>query len=207
MSSSRPLADTTRPGSTGRDRDAPLVSFPVRIETRLGALTVELADAAAPISTDYFLAGVREGIYDGTAFFRVVHPDGSPRSIDVVQGGTPPPRIVSELERIPHESTEKTGVRHRTGTISLARFGPGAVYHSFFICLRDEPELDFGGLRQPDGQGFAAFGHTVSGLEIARRVSASSKGAELPAEPVTIERIRVVRHRSGPESGQASGRI
>jgi peptidyl-prolyl cis-trans isomerase A (cyclophilin A) len=79
-----------------------------------------------------------------------------PAKIEVIQmgwretnPGIPPSRR--------HETTAMTGLRHRKGTVSLARFAPGAVYHSWFVCMRDEPGLDAGGLRHPDGQGFAAF--------------------------------------------------
>jgi peptidyl-prolyl cis-trans isomerase A (cyclophilin A) len=185
-------------GWTGPDPVRRYEGPQIRIETALGELTVEVAETAAPISSAYFLSGVRERIYDGTAFFRVVHPDDSPRAIAVVQGGMPP-QVDSGFAPITHESTSTTGLRHRTGTISLARFGPGAVYHSFFICLRDEPELDFGGLRQPDGQGFAAFGRIVSGLGVAQRVFGESRGVELPADPVTIKTIRVILPRSARE--------
>ena len=85
------------------------------------------------------------------------------RRIAVIQGG-----LRHEREDLPpviaHETTAMTGLRHLKGTVSLARFAPGAVYHSFFICLRDEPVLDFSGARHPDGQGFAAFGRVVAGV-------------------------------------------
>jgi peptidyl-prolyl cis-trans isomerase A (cyclophilin A) len=61
-------------------------------------------------------------------------------------------------------------LRHLRGTVSLARFLPGAVYHSFFVCMRDEPALDQGGARNPDGLGFAAFGQVVRGFEHLHRL-------------------------------------
>ena len=101
---------------------------------------------------------MRAGRYDGSSFFRIVTLSNQSaerhRRIAVIQGGLRHER--EDLEPvIPHESTATTGLRHLKGTVSLARFAPGAVYHSFFICLRDEPVLDFGGARHPDGQGFA----------------------------------------------------
>ena len=36
---------------------------------------------------------------------------------------------------------------------------------AFFICIGDQPSLDFGGMRNPDGQGFAAFGRVVEGMD------------------------------------------
>jgi peptidyl-prolyl cis-trans isomerase A (cyclophilin A) len=82
-----------------------------------------------------------------------------------------------------------TGLRHMKGTVSLARFAPGAVYHSFFICLRDEPALDFGGARHPDGQGFAAFGWVARGFDIVQRIFAHAEAEEYLRNVIGIERI------------------
>ncbi|MFX6040711.1 peptidylprolyl isomerase, partial [Acinetobacter baumannii] len=69
---------------------------------------------------------------------------------------------------IAHETTKQTGLRHRDGTVSMARGAPGTATAEFFICLGDQPELDFGGRRNPDGQGFAAFGQVVQGMGVVR---------------------------------------
>ena len=58
----------------------------------------------------------------------------------------------------------------------------------FFICIGDQPELDFGGRRNPDGQGFAAFGRVVKGMDVVRKIQrspAAGPDADAPrAHPV-----------------------
>ena len=161
----------------------------VRIETELGDIEIELFERQAPASAGYFLADVRAGLYDGSSFFRIVTLSNQSaekhRRIAVIQGGLRHER--EDLAPvIPHETTAMTGLQHLKGTVSLARFAPGAVYHSFFICLRDEPALDFGGARHPDGQGFAAFGRVVKGFEVVQRIYARAEAAEYLKNQIAI---------------------
>jgi peptidyl-prolyl cis-trans isomerase A (cyclophilin A) len=155
----------------------------VRIVTALGAITVELDPVRAPITTRNFLRYVEEGFYSGGEFFRTVtatnQPDDTVR-IAVIQGGANPDKEVEEHAPIPIERTRDTGLRHLDGTISMARLGPDTATQSFFICVGDQPELDFGGRRNPDGQGFAAFGRVVEGMEVVRAIHGSpADGQEL----------------------------
>lgn len=168
----------------------------VRIETALGDIEVALSDQRAPASVGYFLADVQAGLYDGSSFFRIVtlrnQSAEESRRIEVVQGGLRHER--EDLAPvIPHETTAMTGLKHLKGTISLARFAPGAGYHSSFICLRDEPALDFGGARHPDGQGFAAFGHVTRGFDVVERIFARGEAQEYLANEIRIERARVLQ--------------
>jgi len=142
----------------------------VILRTAIGEIALALDLAAAPISAGAFLACVNRGFFDGGSFTRVVRPEndhGHPQ-ISVVEGG---PRPGASPPPIAHETTQKTGLRHLDGTVSLGRDAPGtATGGDFFICLGDQPGLDFGGTRNPDRQGFAAFGHVVSGMEVVRRI-------------------------------------
>ena len=167
----------------------------VRIETELGHVEIEVFADRAPASAAYFLADVRAGLFDGTGFFRIVtlaNQSAEPhRWIEVIQGGlkhesTDLPAVIA------HETTAMTGLKHLKGTVSLARFAPGAVYHSFFICLRDEPALDFGGARHPDGQGFAALGRVVEGFEVVERIYARGEAEEYVKRAVRIERAAIL---------------
>ena len=167
----------------------------VRIETALGDLEIEVFETLAPASAGYFLADVQAGLYDGSSFFRIVTLSNQSaekhRRIAVIQGGLRHDR--EDLPPvIPHETTAMTGLKHLKGTVSLARFAPGAVYHSFFICLRDELALDFGGARHPDGQGFAAFGRVVEGFDVVQRIYARAEEAEYLKTEIAIRRATVV---------------
>ena len=167
----------------------------VRIETELGDIDLEVFERQAAASAGYFLADVRAGRYDGSSFFRIVTLSNQSaekhRRIAAIQGGLRHER--EDLPPvIPHETTAMTGLKHLKGTVSLARFAPGAVYHSFFICLRDEPVLDFGGARHPDGQGFAAFGRVAEGFEVVQRIFARAEQAEYLKNEIAIRRAVVV---------------
>ena len=167
----------------------------VRIETALGDIEIEVFERQAPASAGYFLADVRKGLYDGSSFFRIVTMSNQSaerhRRIAVIQGGLRHER--EDLAPvISHESTAMTGLKHLKGTVSLARFAPGAVYHSFFVCLRDEPVLDFGGARHPDGQGFAALGRVIEGFDVVQRIFARAEAAEYLTNEIAIRRATVI---------------
>jgi peptidyl-prolyl cis-trans isomerase A (cyclophilin A) len=159
----------------------------VLIKTELGTIEVEVDAAKAPITAANFLRYVDAGLYDGTSFFRVVTMQNQPVSpvkIEVVQGGD-----VAEEKCFPpiaHETTALTGLRHVDGAISMARLAPGTATSSFFFCVGDQPELDFGGHRNPDGQGFAAFGRVVAGMDVARKIHQIPCESQYLTTPVKI---------------------
>jgi peptidyl-prolyl cis-trans isomerase A (cyclophilin A) len=166
----------------------------IAIDTAIGPIRVLLELGRAPISGGDFLKYVDRGLYAGGAFYRTVRPDDDrqPIKIDVVQGGLTDDS--KYLNPIAHEPTNRTGLRHRDGTISIARdtVGTGTA-GAFFICIGDQSELDFGGRRNPDGQGFAAFGRVTSGMKLIREMwslktqgSPESPEGELIASPVRI---------------------
>jgi len=163
----------------------------VAIDTELGTLEVALEPAKAAVTTANFLRYVDAGAYRGGVFHRVVRLDNQPRDkvrIQVIQGGTG--REDKDFPPIPLERTRDTGLRHVDGAISMARGAPDSATSDFFICVGDQPELDFGGARNPDGQGFAAFGRVVKGMELVRRIQALPAQAQALAPPVKILAIR-----------------
>ena len=150
----------------------------VMLTTALGAIEVAVDLAHAPISAGDFLKYVDRRLFDGSAFYRTVRPDNdiNPVKIDVIQGGLMDDKKL--LPPIPHEPTSKTGLHHLDGTISTARDKPGTgSAGAFFICIGDQPELDFGGRRNPDRQGFAAFGRVIHGMDVVRAIWKSKTGA------------------------------
>jgi peptidyl-prolyl cis-trans isomerase A (cyclophilin A) len=147
----------------------------VMIRTGLGDITLEIYVDKAPITAGNFLKYVRENRFQGAAFYRVVRDDNQPHNkvkISVIQGGLMADTDIPEknLPPIAHETTTQTGILHKDGVISMARLEPGTATSEFFICVGDQPELDFGGKRNPDGQGFAAFGRVIKGMEVVRRI-------------------------------------
>jgi peptidyl-prolyl cis-trans isomerase A (cyclophilin A) len=172
---------------------APPPDDPVQvvIETEMGAIAVEVDVGRAPITANNFLRYVDGRHYDGGAFFRTVHADNQPDDsirIAVVQGGRNPDASADVFPAIALERTRETGLGHVDGAISMGRTGPDTATHSFFICIGDQPSLDFGGMRNPDGQGFAAFGRVVEGMDVVRAIQTAPHEAQQLTPPVRIER-------------------
>jgi peptidyl-prolyl cis-trans isomerase A (cyclophilin A) len=176
----------------------------VRIETPLGNIDVAVDTKHAPLTANNFLKYVDGGFYDGGRFHRATRPDNYvPQLPDrppfqIVQADINSQRSKDRFPAIPLERTTTTGLTHKTGSLSMPR---GAAADSatsgFVICLEDTPSLDFGSKRYPDGEGFAAFGRVVKGLDVVRRIQQqpTNKDADTPMgrqallPPVTITRI------------------
>jgi peptidyl-prolyl cis-trans isomerase A (cyclophilin A) len=162
-----------------------------RIETAAGEILVEVYPEKAPLTAANFLRYVDAGLYDGTTFFRVVTPGNQPDNkikIEVIQGGEAAEKKC--FPAIAHESTETTGIRHLDGVLSMARAEPGTASCSFFICIGDQPELDFNGRRNPDRQGFAAFGRVTAGMDTVKRIQNMQAEGQYLKNPVPIISIR-----------------
>lgn len=167
----------------------------VVIETERGDIAVSLDSARAPVSVANFLRYVDGGFYTGGVFHRTVTPANQPNDsvrIEVIQGGPNPQRQGNGFPPIELERTNATGLKHRDGTLSMARAGPNTAMSDFFICIGDQPALDFGGHRNRDGQGFAAFGQVTSGMDVVRAIQGSAAQAQRLTPPIVIRRIRRV---------------
>jgi peptidyl-prolyl cis-trans isomerase A (cyclophilin A) len=155
----------------------------ILILTELGDITVEIYSDKAPITANNFLAYVDEGQFKDSCFYRVVTLANQPEDnikIEVIQGGLAFSKDRKLHPPISHEKTETTGIKHEDGVISMARIDPGSATSEFFICVGDQPELDFGGRRNPDGMGFSAFGKVTEGMEVVRKIhNSSAEGQEL----------------------------
>jgi peptidyl-prolyl cis-trans isomerase A (cyclophilin A) len=168
--------------------------IPILIATQLGDIEAELDSARAPITVTNFLRYVDAHLFDGGTFFRTVRMDNQPADsvkIEVIQGGGARERRAEAFPAIPLERTPETGLRHLDGALSMARGGPNSATDSFFITIGDQPELDFGGKRNKDGQGFAAFGRVTKGLDVVRRIQSQPAHGQSLSTPVTI--LRIVR--------------
>lgn len=168
----------------------------VVIQTSAGAIEIELDTVRAPRTAANFLRYVDEQFFDGTSFYRTVTAGNQPDNlirIAVIQAGANGTRTAHEP--IALEPTSVTGVAHLNGTVSMARNGPDTATSEFFICVGDQPELDFGGRRNPDGQGFAAFGRVVRGMDTVSRIHEAPADRQRLSPPVTMRTIRRVTPR------------
>jgi peptidyl-prolyl cis-trans isomerase A (cyclophilin A) len=165
----------------------------VSVETDKGEIRLELYPDKAPVTVANFLRYVDGKFYDGGRFHRTVKPDNQPDNrvkIEVIQAGINPKRAADEFRPIKLERTRDTGLKHRNGTISMARDGPDTATSDFFICIGDQPELDFGGKRNPDGQGFAAFGRLVRGMDVVKKIQAAPADGQTLKPAIKIRRVR-----------------
>jgi peptidyl-prolyl cis-trans isomerase A (cyclophilin A) len=165
----------------------------VRLATDLGDIEVELDAAKAPATVANFLKYVDGRFYDGGRFHRTVTPTNQPDNkvkIEVIQAGINPAKMKDEFPPIKLERTKDTRLSHKDGTISMARDGPDTATSDFFICIGDQPELDFGGKRNPDGQGFAAFGRVVKGMDVVKKIQQSPADGQTLKPPVGIKRVK-----------------
>jgi peptidyl-prolyl cis-trans isomerase A (cyclophilin A) len=173
-------------------RSASSQTNPVRVlvQTELGDIVLEVDSVHAPATSANFLKYLDAGHYTGGIFHRTVKMDNQPDSpvkIEVIQAGVNPDRSKDGFPPIPIERTSVTGLRHKDGVISMARGQPDSATSGWFICINDQPSLDFGGARNPDGQGFAAFGRVVSGMDVVRKIQqAPNTDAQRLTPPIKI---------------------
>jgi peptidyl-prolyl cis-trans isomerase A (cyclophilin A) len=161
------------------------------IETSLGEIEVELFPEKAPATVFNFTQYADKHLYDSSSFFRVCTKENEASrkiKIEVIQGGDVPTDKL--YPPIPLETTKQTNIRHENRTISMARGAPNSAQSSFFICINDQPELDFGGKRNPDGQGFAAFGKVIKGMDTVKKIQAQKNKDHYLTEPVVIYTVR-----------------
>lgn len=176
----------------GAQQLTPRHVIPIRIVTQLGTIDAELDSARAPITVTNFLRYVDGHLYDGGSFFRSVTTTNQPTDsvrIEVIQGGMPRGGTATKFDAIPLERTSVTGLHHGDGTLSMARGGPNTATDNFFITIGEQPALDFGGHRNPDGQGFAAFGVITSGRDVVRAIQAQAVTGQAMVAPVVILRV------------------
>jgi peptidyl-prolyl cis-trans isomerase A (cyclophilin A) len=186
----------------------PVKPIVVVLQTEFGDITMELDSVHAPITVANFLKYVDGGFYDGGEFCRSVRPDNEVRKdapIQVIQFRINEARRTEEFPPIPVERTSATGLRHVDGTVSMARDvtptrpGPVTATNDIFITIGNQPSLDDTGNRSPDGQGFAAFGRVIAGMDVVARIHASSTPRGMPATPragpgqTLVPAVRIVR--------------
>lgn len=172
----------------------------VRIETALGAIDIAVDTRRAPVTAGNFLKYVDGGFYDGGRFHRATRPDNytpappDKPAMEIIQGGINPERRRDGFPPIPLERTIVTGLKHVVGTVSMARTpSADSARSDFFICLDDQPSLDFGGKRFDDAQGGGAFGRVVRGMDVVRRIQQQPVEKQSLTPPVAITRMSRVR--------------
>ena len=176
---------------------APAASAPqedlvqVAIETSSGRILVALDRGRAPITVANFLHYVDTHRYDGQGFYRAMPYAGG----GLIQAGvTSDARLI--YPPIAHEPTSKTGLRNVKGALSMARLDPGTARSDFFILTTDTPGFDAGD-SGGDRDGFAVFGHVVTGMDtvdkIFRAPVSATRGAGVMKGQMLDPVVKIVR--------------
>ncbi len=163
----------------------------VRIVTSEGNIVLALDARRAPKTTANFMAYVDDGRFEGTRFYRAARRTSNPK-LGFVQGGvgTEARRM---LDAVPLEPTSSTGIKHVDGAVSMARgANPNSGNGNFSIMIGANPALD----ARPGNPGYAAFGHVIAGMDVAKRILAKPSGGgdgamrgQMILHPVTIVRV------------------
>ena len=146
----------------------------VRLATSMGDIVIELEQERAPATVNNFLTYLQFGTYNGTIFHRVI--DGF-----VIQGGG----FSAEMQRVPSrepiQNESKNGVSNLAGTVAMARTrDPHSATNQFYINLRDNKSLDYGGGADPSGWGYTVFGRVVAGMDVVKRIGGVRTGSKGP---------------------------
>lgn len=165
----------------------------VIVETGFGEIEIALYTDKAPQTAKAFLQFVENGVYKRSSFYRVLSMDNQPmgtNAAELIQGGVYATNKTDSFSTIPHETTQATGLSHTHGTVSLARESPGTGSTEFFICIGDQKGFDFGGENNADGQGYAAFGRVVSGMDVVQKIYRQNENGQFFSPPVPIIDIK-----------------
>ena len=167
----------------------------LRVDTSAGTFEIRLYETQAPQTCSYFLELVAKDQLLGAQAFRMLSDRNAELSagshIHVIQFGRED-WMRTRHHPVPHEDTRSTGLAHRRWSVSAARFGEMELYGSFFVCMRDEPALDYGGDRHADGQGFAVFGEVSAGFEVLEQIFCAPTCGDLLDPPIAVEQFSIV---------------
>lgn len=177
----------------------------VALETEAGRIVVELDVKRAPASASNFVRYAETRRFDGTVFYRAMHLKWGEQPNGLIQAGTrgDPKR---NLPPIPHEPTDVTGILHKAGTLSMARYAPGTATGDFSIMVSDQPGLD----AQPDSTdpeikaGYAAFGQVIEGMDVVKTIFAApiseTEGEGIMRGQMLAQPVKILTARRLPDA-------
>jgi peptidyl-prolyl cis-trans isomerase B (cyclophilin B) len=167
------------PFSTGTA--AELAHIRALLDTSAGPVTIEFFPDLAPEHVRNFLRLAQSGVYDGTAFHRVV------RGF-VVQGGalnTRGPLTDKQQKYVRTLQPEFNATKHVKGIISMARGDdPASAMTSFFIVTGDASSLD---------NKYTAFGRVVDGMAAVEAMDQAPVNGETPVTRLELKSVRILR--------------
>jgi len=151
----------------------------VDIVTELGTITADLFHKQAPITVKNFVRYADSGRFNGITFYRAMKLDWGTQPNGIIQAGIRDGAKL--LPPIAHEPTSQTGIKHKAGTLSMARLAPGTARSDFTILMSELQGFDADpASTNPESQaGYAAFGQVVNGMDVARKIFEAPRSATL----------------------------
>lgn len=176
----------------------------VRLVTSAGAIVLALDARRAPATVANFMAYVDDGRLDGTEFYRATRRKSDPR-FGFIQGG-----IAQDARRmlppLALEPTDKTGIKHLDGAISMAHgINEDAANANFSIMVGPNPSLD----ARPGNRGYAAFGRVIAGMDVVRRILAlpTGGGRDAMKGQMILQPVKLIRAERLDGVAKPSGRV
>ncbi len=171
-----------------------------RADSSMGTILVELFADVAPLTVKNFDSLTSIGLYDGTAFHRVIpgfmiqggDPNSRDKSPDTWGFGDPSQR------QIPAEFSE---LPHLRGTLSMARRGDdiNSATSQFFICVARQSQLD---------GDYTVFGQVLEGLHVVDSIVKAPRNASnrpLVKIEMEVRRVEVSGVDGGVDAGAMAG--
>ena len=152
----------------------------IRITMENGAqIEAELYPETAPITVENFVSLIKEKLFDGIIFHRVIKGF-------MIQGGDPTGTGMGGSEKTIKGEFLSNGVvnelKHTRGVLSMARtMDPNSASSQFFIMHEDAPHLD--------GQ-YAAFGKVTKGMEVVDAIA--NTRTDFRDRPLEDQRIKTI---------------
>jgi peptidyl-prolyl cis-trans isomerase B (cyclophilin B) len=150
------------------------------LDTSDGPITLEFLADKAPETVRQFLRLANAGVYNGTAFHRVV--PGF-----VIQTGALTSRqvpLTEKQQKLAHNlQPEFNDTKHVKGIVSMARGdAPDSATTSFFIVTGPQPALD--GV-------YTAFARVIDGMAVVEKIEAAPRTGETPNERIELRGIKI----------------
>jgi cyclophilin family peptidyl-prolyl cis-trans isomerase len=178
-------------------KNEPIPDSPkVQIDTTAGTIEVVLDFKSAPVVVKNFLTYVHDGHYSNGRFHRTLTADNQPDDavkIGVVQAiadQQAKAKFPAPIKRDRNKGADKAGRLHLNGTLSMVfDTSSSSAQDHFVICIGDQPQLDLGGKRNPDGGDFVAFGKVTQGMELVEKIHQSTNEKQTLVPPIVIQRM------------------
>jgi peptidyl-prolyl cis-trans isomerase B (cyclophilin B) len=157
------------------------------IQTNYGAISVELFEKQAPLTTSHIKKLTEEGFYNRTRFHRLI-------SGYILQGGGYSKYLARKPISQNLKSEANNGLKNLKYTVAMARgHDKDSASTQFFFNLKDNANLDHSN-ESNTGYGYAVFGKVISGSDILEKfgnieTEDNENFSDFPTETILIERV------------------